>query len=136
LPDQFLHIYLIYPFMKLVPSFLAVAILCCVASVYSCKKPFKDGVGLYSTKQYHVQQIEANGDTVLFGTAQIGASMADNNYLTWNGISFHTDFISDSLVTYIHDTFTTVYSVVYTLSYQPKKDHIDVVGNNMIWHSF
>jgi len=107
-----------------------------------CSKPaFKSGKGLYSLKQYHVYSVLSPGDTVKLADARINLSAENNNYLLWNGITFHVMVNTDSIATYIKDSLVggTTYQVLYTLTYLPKTDKITVTGNtndNKIWRSF
>src|ERR1700740_841640 len=106
----------------------------CIFLVQGCKKaPFKSGIGLFSVKQYHVYTVLSAGDTAKLADARISISALDNNYLSWNGITFHIVTSSDSIATYIKDSSVSgTYQIIYTLTYLPKTDYVTVVGNSTV----
>ncbi|MFI5196626.1 MAG: hypothetical protein ACHQD8_06015 [Chitinophagales bacterium] len=108
-------------------------LLCC------SKKTFKSGIGLYSIKQYHCYTISSPGDTTKLADAHISTIAMNNNYLSWNGITFQMYSSNDSLATYINDSLVSgTTKTLYTLQYFSKTDKVVVVGNttNKFWRSF
>jgi hypothetical protein len=108
--------------------------------MFSCKKAsFKSGTGLYSIKQYHRYAILSSGDTGKMSDTRISTIAADNNYLTWNNITFHRNFDSDTLQVYINDSaISGVTQILYTLNYYPKLDVVNVFNHptTEVWRSF
>ena len=107
-------------------------LLCC------SKKAFKSGVGLYSIKQYHSYVI-SGADTSKLADVKISTAAMNNDYLSWNGITFHMYSNSDSLAIYIKDSLLSgTTQILYTLQYLPKTDKVIVFGNttNKLWRSF
>ena len=121
-------------------SFCLCVVVLCTFLLFCCnKQSFKDGVGLYSQKQYHCYTISSPGDTTQLANAIIGISEMSNNYLSWNAITFHLNSSTDTLVTYINDTSVSgTYEILYNLNYYPKTDEVVVIGNyiDRIWRSY
>ena len=119
-------------------SYLAIAVICISLSAGCGKKTFKDGVGLYSVKQYH-SYIISSGDTGKLADVKISTSQLTNNYLSWNSITFHVNFNSDTLKTYLKDSaIDGVTQTLYTLRYIPQTDKVVVYDlvNQKLWQSF
>lgn len=111
----------------------------------SCKKSFKDGVGLYSTKQYHTYEVLSAGDTVKLADAHIGILAENNNYITWNNVTFRFNDSAKSVMNYVYDTSVNGSTqTLYSLQYQLKTDKVSVISyptyaNNKItriWTSY
>ena len=118
----------------------ALGIIACVFVLFGCSKPaFKSEVGLFGIKQYHVYAINAPGDTSKLANAKFTIVAMNNNYLTWNNITFKMSTHSDSVSRYINDTtIDGVYKVQYSLEYLPKTDQVTVWNYPTIsmWRSF
>lgn len=113
-----------------------------VAGLYlaGCTKhTVKSGTGLYSVKQYHSYIINSGGDTGKLADATISIAELPNNYLSWNLITFHLNYNSDSVKVFTKDSaIGGVTQTIYLLQYTAQPDQVTVYDylNSKYWKSY